>query len=225
MRLFNSWQHTLQGLGVDQVAIEQAFTDLVKAYSTGDRHYHTLNHIHHVLSVINTLQAYTHDLKAVQLAAWFHDVIYNTQAQDNEEESAEYACQMLSDLGVSSSIITKVACLIINTKHYQSPTDDDSQVLLDADLAILATNPDQYQKYACAIRQEYAWVKESEYITGRRQVLESFLHKQQIYYTPLMFEIAEQAARVNLLAEIQTLNLSHEQSHSVKPYGSLGLHS
>lgn len=212
MRFFGYWQHTLQGLGVDQVAIGQACTDLVGAYSTGDRHYHTLHHIHHVLSVINTLQAYAHDLKAVQLAAWFHDVIYDTQAQDNEEQSADYAYQMLRNLGISFSIITKIKRLIINTKTHQAATDDhDSQVLLDADLAILASTPDQYQKYARAIRQEYAWIKESEYIVGRRQVLESFLHKQQIYYTPLMFEIAEQAARANLLAEIQTLNLSHQQ--------------
>ncbi|MCG6134339.1 MAG: hypothetical protein MET45_06705 [Nostoc sp. LLA-1] len=210
MRLFCSWQHTLQDFGVDQVAIEQAFTDLVEAYSRGDRHYHTLQHIEHVLSTIDILQAYAHDLVAVKLAAWFHDVVYDSQAKDNEEQSSDYACKMLSNLGISMSNITNITCLILHTKYHQAITDDhDSQVLLDADLAILATNPAQYRQYAHAIRQEYAWLSELEYITGRRQVLEHFLQRQRIYHTPLMFEVAEQSARANLQAEIQTLDPSH----------------
>ncbi|WP_414548647.1 hypothetical protein [Anabaena sp. CCY 0017] len=208
MGLFGYWQHTLQSFAVDQVASEQVFTDLVTAYSTSDRHYHTLEHIDHVLGTIDTLQTYAQDLAIVQLAAWFHDVVYNTQAQDNEKKSADYAFNLLSYLGIPLSNITTIIRLIINTKHHQAATDDyNSQVLLDADLAILATNPEDYGKYSRAIRQEYAWLSELEYITGRRQVLERFLRRQRIYYTPLMFEIAEQSARFNLQAEIQTLDL------------------
>ncbi|MBE9199566.1 MULTISPECIES: hypothetical protein [unclassified Nodularia (in: cyanobacteria)] len=209
MRLFH-WQQTLQSFAVDQLASEQAFTDLVAAYSTSDRHYHTFKHIDHVLSTIDTLQAYAQDLPTVQLAAWFHDVVYNSQAQDNEERSADYAFNMLNILGVPHSDITNVTRLILNTKHHQAATEDyDSQVLLDADLAILATNPEEYREYAHAIRQEYAWLSECEYITGRRQVLAHFLQQQRIYHTPLMFEVAEQSARSNLQAEIQTLDHSH----------------
>ncbi|GAX36587.1 HD domain-containing protein [Nodularia sp. NIES-3585] len=209
MGLF-SWQQTLQSFGVDAVAVEQTFTDLVKAYSTSDRHYHTLKHIDHVLNTIDTLQTYAQHLPAVQLAAWFHDVVYDTQAQDNEERSADYACELLSNFGIPTNTIATVSRLILNTKHHQAATNDyDSQVLLDADLAILAANPVQYQKYARAIRQEYAWLSELEYMTGRRQVLEHFLQQQRIYHTPLMFQVAEQSARSNLQAEIQTLNLSH----------------
>ncbi len=209
MRLFGYWQHTLQSFGIDQVAAEHTFTDLVTAYSTGDRYYHTLKHIAHVLDTIDTLQAYAQDLAAVQLAAWFHDVVYHPQAQDNEERSADYACNMLSNLGIPTNTIDTVTRLVLNTKNHQATTDDyDSQVLLDADLAILATNPEEYREYTRAIRQEYAWLSEFEYITGRRQVLERFLRQQRIYHTPLMFEVAEQSARSNLQTEIQTLNLS-----------------
>ncbi|MEA5580007.1 hypothetical protein VB620_01470 [Nodularia harveyana UHCC-0300] len=208
--MFCYWQQTLQSFGVDQITAELTFAHLVTAYSTGDRHYHTLKHINHVLGTIDTLQAYAQDLPAVQLAAWFHDVVYNTQAQDNEEKSAHYADKVLSNLGIPTNTIATVNRLILNTKQHQAATEDyDSQVLLDADLAILATQPIQYQKYAHAIRQEYAWLSELEYITGRKKVLEHFLQQQSIYHTPLMCNIAEQSARFNLQAEIQTLNLSH----------------
>jgi len=204
--LFSNWQHTLQPFGVDQVAAEKAFNRLVAAYSTPGRYYHILKHIDHVLSTIQILQGYTNNLAAVQLAAWFHDVVYDTQAEDNEQRSADYALELLSNLSIPKSTITTVTCLILNTKDHQAAVDDyDSQVLLDADLAILATNSVQYLEYAHAIRQEYYWVGDADYITGRRQVLERFLQRSRIYSTPLMLEFAEPSARGNIQGEIQSL--------------------
>jgi predicted metal-dependent HD superfamily phosphohydrolase len=197
------WQHTTQIFDVNPVAANQVFNHLVTAYSRPHRHYHTLQHIYHVLAIIDTLQIYAQELPSLQLAAWFHDVVYNTHADDNEEKSADDAGQMLNNLGIPSSNITKVIRLILHTKNHIGD-DIDSQVLLDADLAILATHPTQYQEYATAIRQEYSWVKDRDYITGRRKVLEKFLERSHIYFTPLMFKVGEQSARANLQAEIST---------------------
>ncbi len=113
----------------------------------------------------------------------------------------------MGNLGLSVHNIATVKRLILNTKYHQAAADDfDCQVLLDADLAILAADPIQYQEYAKVIRQEYAWVPEVEYITGRKQVLERFLQRDRIYFTPLMFENAEQSARLNLQQEINGLS-------------------
>ncbi|WGV26090.1 HD domain-containing protein [Halotia branconii] len=205
--LFNHWQHTLQYFEVDQFKIKTTFTQVVEAYSTTGRYYHTLQHIHYVLNKIQTLQKNTQNLPAVQLAAWFHDVIYDTKVLDNEEKSAEYACQLMNSLEIPISYITTIHRLILNTKHHQATADDiDSHILLDADLAILAADSVDYQEYANAIRQEYAWVAENDYIIGRKQVLEKFLQRQQIYFTPLMLKVAEQSARANIQAEIQSFS-------------------
>ncbi|MBD2569072.1 hypothetical protein [Anabaena lutea] len=202
--LFSHWQQTIQSFDVNYLAAHQAFNHLVTAYSSSNRHYHTLEHIYYILNTINTLQIYAQDLPSVQLAAWFHDVVYDTQAQDNEEKSADYAEQMLKNLGILPNKITKVKSLILNTKNHKAD-NLDSQVLIDADLGILATEPVTYQKYAQAIRQEYAWVSEADYIIGRQQVLERFLQRQRIYFTPLMLEVAEASARLNIQVEIDTL--------------------
>jgi predicted metal-dependent HD superfamily phosphohydrolase len=204
--LFSNWQHTLQPFNIDQVAVEKAFNRLVAAYSTPNRYYHTLEHIDRLLSTIQILQGYTNNLPAVQLAAWFHDVVYDSQAQDNEERSTEYAFELLSNLGIPKSTITTVTHLILNTKNHQAAVNDyDSQVLIDADLAIFATNTVQYGEYAHAIRQEHAWVSDEKYIRGRQQVLERFLLRSRIYFTPLMLEFAEPCARGNIQGEIQSL--------------------
>jgi predicted metal-dependent HD superfamily phosphohydrolase len=201
--LFSQWQHTLEPFGVEAIAIQQAFIHLVKAYSSPGRHYHTLKHIHHVLNTIETLQVHTNNLAEVQLAAWFHDVIYDTHAKDNEERSAEFATDLLTSLGIPLSNISNIISLILNTKFHRAAVDDiDSQVLLDADLAILAANPIEFQKYSDHIRQEYAWIPEADYIRGRRKILERFLQRDRIYFTPSMFDIAEQTARHNIKTEI-----------------------
>jgi predicted metal-dependent HD superfamily phosphohydrolase len=199
--LFISWQNTLETFNVDKIAANQVFTKLVTAYSRHNRHYHTLKHIYQVIKTIDSLQIYAQDLPSVKLAAWFHDVIYNTQKQDNEQRSAEYATKILGNLEIPINHINTVHQLILNTKHHQSD-NLNSQVLLDADLAILAANPVEYQEYSQAIRQEYSWVSELEYIKGRKQVLERFLKRERIYFTPLMFETGEQSARYNLETEI-----------------------
>ncbi|MDZ7958935.1 MAG: methyltransferase domain-containing protein [Aulosira sp. DedQUE10] len=205
--LLYRWQQTLQPFNVSQIAGNKVFNDLIAAYSTPGRYYHTLKHILHVLITIDNLQTYVKDLSTVQLAAWFHDIIYDTQAKNNEERSAEYTCKLLSILGLTANNIAHITRLIINTKYHQAAADDfDSQVLLDADLAILATDSIQYQEYVNAIRQEYAWVPQADYIAGRKQILERFLQRQRIYFTPLMLEAAEQSARANLIAEIKILD-------------------
>ncbi|MFN6560374.1 MAG: hypothetical protein RMY28_011250 [Nostoc sp. ChiSLP01] len=204
--LFSNWQRTLQPFGVDEVAADKTFNQLVTAYSSSDRHYHTLKHIYRVLDTIEILQGYTNNLTAVQFAAWFHDVVYDTQAEDNEQKSADYALELLSSLGISESTIASVTNLIVNTKEHQAAVDDfDSQVLLDADLAIFATSPVGYTEYVYAIRKEYDWVPKAEYIAGRRQVLERFLRRSHIYFTPLMLEFAEPFARSNIQEEIKSL--------------------
>ncbi|PMB26142.1 hypothetical protein CEN47_16175 [Fischerella thermalis CCMEE 5319] len=204
--LLTKWWQLLQSFAVEQNAAEEAFSQLVAAYSTPGRYYHTLEHIYHVLSTIETLQNQVQDLPAIQFAAWFHDVVYDTQAQDNEQRSASYAVEVLGSLQIPHSIIARVASLILGTKHHQvEPDDFDAQVFLDADLEILGSNPQRYHQYARLIRQEYLWMPDVEYATGRKQVLHQFLHRDRIYLTNLMFHKFESSARQNLQAEIMRL--------------------
>ena len=80
------------------------------------------------------------------------------------------------------------------------------QTLLDADLAILAADELLYDAYAEAIRREYAWVPEGDYRAGRVRVLERFLARPRIFFTPPMAE-AETRACDNLAREIGRLRL------------------
>jgi predicted metal-dependent HD superfamily phosphohydrolase len=144
---------------------------------------------------------------AIQLAAWFHDVIYDSKAKDNEEKSAEYAAARLTSLEIPNNTVQSVQNLILHTKNHQAPPADiDSQILLDADLAILGASELEYKTYAQGIRQEYAWVADEVYRVRRRQVLQNLLQRETIYFTHQLFVKLESRARLNLQAEIATLS-------------------
>ena len=49
---------------------------------------HTLQHISECLSHFEQVQDLLEDARAVELALWFHDAVYNPKASDNEACSA-----------------------------------------------------------------------------------------------------------------------------------------
>jgi predicted metal-dependent HD superfamily phosphohydrolase len=185
-------------------AIDRVFQMLVIAYTQPDRHYHNLQHIHHVLTTLDRFAHRLLDPMSAILAAWFHDFVYDSRSTDNEVESAKLARKLLQDIGLSPETIDRTQQLILATKGHQADIDDnDLCIFLDADLAILGTNPEQYQIYARSIRREYSWVSDELYREGRTRVLESFLQRQRLYRTDILFDELESRARLNIQTEIR----------------------
>jgi predicted metal-dependent HD superfamily phosphohydrolase len=195
-----SWTKLLHGWGVPAAQADRVFVGVVQAYSGSGRFYHTLDHVLAVLATVGGLARHARHLNAVQLAAWLHDVIYDSRASDNEERSAQYAKRMCKELAIPAGPL--VTSLIRKTKRHDAGADADAQVLLDADLAVLGASEPVFLDYAEKIRQEYAWVPECDYRQGRRRVLESFMARPRIYR--FLTEL-EEPARRNMAAEIARL--------------------
>jgi predicted metal-dependent HD superfamily phosphohydrolase len=206
-KLAIAWYQDWADLTIDSPVADRVFQQLVAAYTQPDRHYHNLTHIDRVLSTISRFSAVLKEPLAVYLAGWFHDFVYNSQASDNEERSMRAALDLLTSMGIDRSTIDRVAVLIMATKGHQiDPDDSDRSIFLDADLAILGADPEEYQIYQRSIRREYIWVTDDEYRIGRVRVLESFLTRERLYYTDLLFTELESIARTNITTEILKLN-------------------
>jgi predicted metal-dependent HD superfamily phosphohydrolase len=220
--LNQKWQQCWTDRSI-QSEVDLLFRLLVNAYSKPDslsakadasrterlrqRHYHNLHHIHQVLTTIERFNLELQNPTAVRLAAWFHDFVYDPQASDNEVQSAELAKELLTEIKISTETIDRVQQLILATQGHQiDPSDADRCIFLDADLAILGTSPTQYQDYARSIRQEYSWVPDAEYQAGRIKVLQSFLQRDRLYCTDLLFDELESIARTNMQQEIILLS-------------------
>ena len=205
-RLAQHWQSYWGDRSDRQPEVNRVFELLVTAYTQPNRHYHNLNHIDRLLTTVAQFNHQLQDPITVELAVWFHDYIYNSQASDNEAQSAKAARVLLISIGESTAIIDRVQQLILATQGHQIDANDvDMCIFLDADLAILGADPVAYQAYQQAIRQEYSWVSDSAYQIGRIQFLESFLRRDGLYYTEVLFDRLESIARSNMQGEISQL--------------------
>ncbi|MEY9872329.1 putative metal-dependent HD superfamily phosphohydrolase [Streptacidiphilus sp. MAP12-33] len=156
---------------------------LLRRWSEPQRKYHTMRHLTATLQVVDRLAGHADDADLVRLAAWFHDAVYAPDRTENEERSARLAERVLPELGVSDEAIAEVARLVrLTAGHDPAPGDRNGEVLCDADLAILGAPPEIYARYAAAVREEYAFVPEDDFRTGRAAVLEGLLAKKPSLY-------------------------------------------
>ena len=182
--------------------------DLIRRYAEPHRRYHTTDHLLHVLTMVDEL-ADTQDLFLVRLAAWFHDAVYAIPVGQvsNEEASARLAIRTLSRVGLEQEDLNQVARLVRLTEtHVPGARDPEGELLCDADLSILAAEPEAYARYVQQIREEYAAVPEKEFLAGRLAILTE-LADREIFRTGKGRRLAE-AARANLEAEMRTLTAS-----------------
>jgi predicted metal-dependent HD superfamily phosphohydrolase len=196
--LLQRWRATLP----DQPEIGE---DLLRRYAEPHRRYHTTEHLHQVLVMIDEL-ADTQDLFLVRLAAWFHDAVYAIPAGQvsNEEASARLALRTLGRAGLEQEDLNQVARLVRLTEtHLPGARDPEGELLCDADLAILAAAPQSYARYVEQVREEYATVPEQDFLAGRLTILTE-LAGREIFRTAKGRRLTERA-RANLEAEMRTL--------------------
>ena len=200
------WLDLMRSLGIAEGAAAEAYGEMVALYSGEGRYYHTLRHVEAILGYIDDLRPLAEDFTVIEVAAWFHDVIYDPRANDNEAESAVYARQALLRLDLSDEVRERVANLILaTTTHEPVGNDIDAQILLDADLAPLAADVGIYDRDARSIRKEFAWIPEDEFRANRARNLSKFLDRPRLFQTDLFFETLEERARRNITREIGIL--------------------
>lgn len=172
------------------------------------RRYHGVRHVTWVVRHILGLAAAepVSDLGAVVAAGFYHDAIYDARAADNEERSARWAERALPELGWTVARARFVGDLIRLTATHRPDPGSDGAVLVDADLAVLGSDPAAYAAYVTGVRAEYGHVPDDAWRTGRSDVLRSFLERDAIFHTPTGRSRWESRARANLTAELANLN-------------------
>ncbi len=204
--LLASWEEFCKRIGAS-VNPSEVYNILHVAYSEQHRAYHTLNHIDKVLDeleeVENALRKYKSlpsrlHLNEIEMALWFHDVVYDIKRRDNEERSARLAFEYSLQMGMPDSFAVKSKELVLVTKHREMPQDDDSKIVADIDLSILGKPEEEYQEYENNIRLEYWKVPEGKYMHERAEILINFLSRPSIYSTKFFMARYEKQARKNL---------------------------
>lgn len=179
--------------------------EITTKYSESKRHYHTIAHLETMVADLNEVKNKITDWDTTLLALFYHDIIYKTSSNTNEEDSAKLAMKRLSKIGYPGKEIVKCSNMILATKKHEISEDIDTNYLTDSDIAILGKSSEVYQKYREQIRAEYYIFPDLIYNSGRKKVLQQFLQMKKIYKTEFFFKKYENQARINLKNELEIL--------------------
>jgi predicted metal-dependent HD superfamily phosphohydrolase len=180
--------------------------ELVDRWSRPGRHYHNPDHLLAVLNIVDEFAGLAPDADAVRLAAWYHDAVYDPAAGDNEERSAALAETELTGAGVPAGRVAETARLVrLTAGHRVADGDRGGALLADADLAILAAAPADYDRYAAAVRREYAHLPDETFRAGRAVVLRALTDLPALYRIVPPRREWEARARANLARELREL--------------------
>ena len=197
----------------------QWFEDLFLTYHQTRRAYHNVAHLHNFLQLVDVYEKYLMRPDLFRWAILYHDYIYEIDNRDNEALSAAKAKSVLKPY-LKSYEIAYIQTLILATQEHTLPTRADLLHLepviidillhdlpffLDFDMAILASPKEIYHQYTQNLLLEYTTIYPLEiYRKGRQLVLEDFLTRKHLYYSPLQAEL-QSLAWWNMRREIDMI--------------------
>ena len=197
------WQTVCEACGC--AGALQDYGLVIRRWSSWGRHYHTLGHLEACLEEFDQVRDLALNQSEVELALWFHDVVYKVWRSDNEAQSAALAVEIMSQGGAVSAAVHRVVTSILATRHQGREPNGDAALVVDIDLSILGQPDETYLQFERDVRREYWWVPRRRYVAARCAILESFLKRPAIYRYPEFQRRYEAAARVNLASAIARL--------------------
>ncbi|MFC7404507.1 hypothetical protein [Georgenia alba] len=209
--------------------IEGTCHRLLERWQEPDRHFHNCKHLIDMLARVDELAEETHNPDMVRLAAWYHGAVFSSVATktyarsggEDEVASAALAREELGALGVPEPALDRIAELILGLKRHEIKSKDiDCLALSDADLGILAADPQKYQAYRKAVRAEYTHIPLRHYVEARSAIVSKLLARRNIFVSP-MGQQWEDAARENLTAELGRLRKELESLGEAGPEGTV----
>ena len=189
-------------------------------YNEPQRHYHTLRHLHELFTALQPHLAGHPYAKAMELATWFHDLVYETDPAVYPTNEAKSAKEMLRILAEHRPAWLKQECvmheqvylaaeIIVSTKTHKMAADwvrakpdhlHAAQLFIDADMSILAAGQPRLGEYDTQIAREWGQVSGKEsyiFCSGRLNALRSFKAAGPVFLTEEFKEL-EPNAQANI---------------------------
>ena len=166
-------------------------------YNEDHRHYHTPAHIDFCLAQFDLARHQIDDADAVEMAIWFHDLIYDPGALDNEQQSAERFVQLAK--GYLDPVFVESVCkLIVATIPGRTPEGQDEEFVVDIDFSSFASPWHEFKRDCRALRDECVHLTDASFHAAQMKFYQSLLARSSLFYTPFFRERMEQTAIENI---------------------------
>jgi predicted metal-dependent HD superfamily phosphohydrolase len=184
--------------GPEALEPEPVYAEIVAHYGEPHRHYHTLEHVDDCLERLDRVHALPPDPGAVELALWFHDVVFESDARDNERRSAQYYLDRAA--GASPRFRRHVCSMILASNHAGLLSDTDLSYVLDIDLAGFGHPWPKFRTTTDIVRAEYPHLSDAEFAVGMAGFFGVLLARPSIFRTEPFRDTCEATARANIAA-------------------------
>ena len=184
--------------------IENIWDILTTHYSESSRFYHTKQHILDCLQHYEDIKKYLTSSDAVQMSIWFHDIIYDIKATDNEEKSAAFFAQIAKNI-LSREFIDTVKELIISTKHKKPPPNCDQAFLVDIDLSSFGSTWEKFIQDGEKLRKEAPHLTEKQFNDNKISFFQMLLSRKKIFFTDYFHDRYELVAHKNIALQTQKI--------------------
>ena len=210
--LFSSFVDAMQEIGASAPVplLEAEARDLISRWNAKGRILHNTRHLIKTLARIDEIASTAHDPDVLRVALWYQGAVLNrsfdvfqpgTNSDEQEFSALYHARSRMETLGLSEDVISRVQELMMALfTHRADPSDMDAQVLIDADLGMLAVSPQDFKRFRESLREECPDLCDTDYVRARRLAIKKILAREQIFHSPLALAW-EESARANLEAE------------------------
>ena len=210
--LFSSFVDAMQEIGASAPVplLEAEARDLISRWNAKGRILHNTRHLIKTLARIDEIASTAHDPDVLRVALWYQGAVLNrsfdvfqrgTNSDEQEFSALYHARSRMEALGLSEDVISRVQELMMALfTHRADPSDMDAQVLIDADLGMLAASPQDFKRFRESLREECPDLCDTDYVRARRLAIKKILAREQIFHSPLALAW-EESARANLEAE------------------------
>lgn len=210
--LFSSFVDTMQEIGASAPIpiLEAEARDLISRWNAKGRILHNTRHLIKTLARIDEIASTAHDPEVLRVALWYQGAVLNrsfdvfqrgTNSDEQEFSALYHARSRMETLGLSEDVISRIQELMMALfTHRADPSDMDAQVLIDADLGMLAASPQDFKRFRESLREECPDLCDTDYVRARLLAIKKILAREQIFHSPLALAW-EETARANLEAE------------------------
>lgn len=197
---------------VEAPHVEWTWKMIETLYSEPHRVYHNLGHIEACFKLLDQLRQSgdariapsPYAAQAVELAIFFHDIVYVPGDKRNEALSADLLRSLTHISNTNQE--DRAAVAILATKSHETIADDAvARLVIDLDLSILGSSDGEYMRFLAGVRREYAHVSDDAWRLGRSDFLTKMLQRKVIFQNPWAIKAFEDNARENMKLELAEL--------------------
>ena len=191
------WQRCLPEGVIDNLSID-IYHRLIQAYKEPQRVYHTLKHIDGCFVMFEKVKHLVNNPEALALAIWFHDAIYELNAGNNEQRSADWFMTETDGL-FDEKLRQLVYAHIMATLHCSKEIQNhDRQLMVDIDLSSFGMPWPEFLRDSANVRRERTDISDAEFYAKQCGFQKELLERPRFFQSDYFFEHYEKQARRNL---------------------------